>query len=64
MKNTVARDPLPLIVAGPILRKATAKELTLWLVTTRQFEADFSVFMGSSETPFYEAKFEIGRAHV
>ncbi|MCD9536264.1 alkaline phosphatase family protein [Photobacterium carnosum] len=58
MKNTVARDPLPLIVAGPILRKATAKELTLWLVTTRQFEADFSVFMGSSETPFYEAKFD------
>ncbi|WP_412547014.1 alkaline phosphatase family protein [Photobacterium toruni] len=58
MKNMVARDPLPLIIAGPILRKATATELTLWLVTTRQFEADFSVFIGTSETPFYEAKFD------
>lgn len=57
MENIVARDPLPLIVAGPILRKVTAQELTLWLVTTRKFEADFSVFMAAEDTPFYKATF-------
>ena len=59
MKNTVTTDPLPLIVAGPILRKVTAKELTLWLVTTRQLDADFCVFLGKDEQPFYEAKFDL-----
>lgn len=59
MKKTVIKEPLPLIVAGPILRKATAKELTLWLVTTRQLDADFCVFLGKDEQPFYEAKFDL-----
>ncbi|PTB33402.1 alkaline phosphatase D family protein [Photobacterium phosphoreum] len=58
MKKSLVRDPLPLVVAGPILRKVTAKELTIWLVTTRKFEADFSLFMGSDDTPFYETTFD------
>ncbi|MGR5149785.1 alkaline phosphatase D family protein [Photobacterium alginatilyticum] len=44
---------LPLLLAGPILRKCTAKELTLWLVTSEPLVATFSLFYPEEVEPFF-----------
>ncbi|MEL7287402.1 MAG: hypothetical protein AAGJ57_08165 [Pseudomonadota bacterium] len=36
--NTNEHPSLPLIIAGPILRKVTATEVNIWLVTTQPLE--------------------------
>ncbi|EGR0196875.1 alkaline phosphatase family protein [Vibrio alginolyticus] len=36
--NTTEISSLPLVVAGPILRKVTATEINIWLVTTQRLE--------------------------
>ncbi len=38
LMNTTETSSLPLIVAGPILRKVTATEINIWLVTTQRLE--------------------------
>lgn len=38
LMNTTEISSLPLVVAGPILRKVTATEINIWLVTTQRLE--------------------------
>ncbi|MGR5205285.1 alkaline phosphatase D family protein [Vibrio sp. PNB23_22_6] len=40
---TVESPQLPLIIAGPILRKVTADEVNIWLVTTRPLEGSVEI---------------------
>ncbi|MCW8328410.1 alkaline phosphatase family protein [Photobacterium sp. SDRW27] len=60
-------DSLPLLLAGPILRKCTASELTLWLVTSEPLDACFSLYHPGEELAFYsqeiKAKAQIQIGH-
>ncbi len=44
---------LPLIVAGPILRKVTSSEVNLWLVTTKPLEGSIEIIDASTEYLYY-----------
>ncbi|MEJ2766267.1 alkaline phosphatase D family protein [Photobacterium sp. MCCC 1A19761] len=46
---------LPLILAGPVLRKCTASELTIWLATTAPLQGQFSLYLPGEGDPFYLA---------
>ncbi|MBY7731260.1 alkaline phosphatase family protein [Vibrio splendidus] len=46
-------SPLPLLLAGPILRKTTATEVVLWVVTSTQLSGTTQLFNAEQETPFY-----------
>ncbi|MEZ8194704.1 alkaline phosphatase D family protein [Vibrio cortegadensis] len=46
---------LPFIIAGPILRKTTPSEITLWLVTTQPLIGKFNLYYPENSTPFYSA---------
>ncbi|MGD6735554.1 hypothetical protein ACP5PY_03900 [Photobacterium leiognathi subsp. mandapamensis] len=54
MKETSA-SALPLIIAGPILRKATASQLVLWFVTTERLDATFYLYQQDESEPCYQA---------
>ena len=58
--NAFSSESLPLLLAGPILRKCTATELTLWLVTSAPLEACFSLFHPGDEQPFYSENITAG----
>ena len=45
LMNTTETSSLPLIVAGPILRKVTATEINIWLVTTQRLEGIVVILM-------------------
>ncbi|WP_064609445.1 hypothetical protein [Photobacterium sp. J15] len=49
-REKVSSGQLPLVLAGPVLRKCTARELTLWLVVSEPIDAEFSLYYpGESE---------------
>ncbi|MBP2701328.1 alkaline phosphatase D family protein [Photobacterium lucens] len=54
MKETSA-SALPLVIAGPILRKATASQLVLWFVTTERLDATFYLYQQGESEPCYQA---------
>ncbi len=49
---------LPLIVAGPILRKVTSSEINIWLVTTRPLEGYIEVIDAYSDTSYHAEDLE------
>ncbi|MGF1859697.1 alkaline phosphatase D family protein [Photobacterium profundum] len=46
---------LPLLLAGPILRKVTPSDIAVWLVTSKPLVATFSLFHEGQESAFYHA---------
>lgn len=46
-------DPLPLVIAGPILRKCSAKEITLWLTTSRPLSGNVFLYYAKQQQPFF-----------
>lgn len=51
-------SPLPLLLAGPILRKTTATEVVLWVVTSTQLSGTTQLFNAEQETPFYSSSLD------
>ena len=49
---------LPLFVAGPLLRRTTKDEITLWAVTTRPLKATFSIYEKSKNEKIFSASLE------
>ncbi|WP_372378401.1 alkaline phosphatase family protein [Vibrio natriegens] len=49
---------LPLIIAGPILRKVTASEVNIWLVTTKPLEGFIEINDANSATSYHTEDFE------
>ena len=49
---------LPLIIAGPILRKVTASEVNIWLVTTKPLEGFIEINDANSATSYHSEGFE------
>ncbi|WP_299017923.1 alkaline phosphatase family protein [uncultured Photobacterium sp.] len=58
---------LPLVLAGPILRKCTVSELSVWLVTSEPLDASFSLYLPGETKAFYshpissEHQLQVGR---
>ncbi|OBT26278.1 hypothetical protein A9266_06700 [Vibrio tasmaniensis] len=50
--------PLPLLLAGPILRKTTATEVVLWVVTSAPLSGTTQLFNTEQETPFYSSSLD------
>ncbi|PSW74128.1 hypothetical protein C9J41_08150 [Photobacterium sp. GB-50] len=55
MSKEAPASSLPLIIAGPILRKATATQLVLWFVTTERLDATFYLYQQGDDNPCYQA---------
>ncbi|MEZ8913902.1 alkaline phosphatase family protein [Vibrio lentus] len=51
-------SPLPLLLAGPILRKTTATEVVLWIVTSAPLSGTTQLFNTEQETPFYSSSLD------
>lgn len=51
--DTIQSPDLPLIIAGPVLRKVTSSEVNLWLVTTKYLEGHIEVKDGNSDNSYY-----------
>ncbi|MEZ9891958.1 alkaline phosphatase family protein [Vibrio lentus] len=51
-------SPLPLLLAGPILRKTTATEVVLWVVTSAPLSGTTQLFNAEQETPFYSSSLD------
>ncbi len=49
---------LPLIIAGPILRKVTASEVNIWLVTTKPLEGFIEINDANSAISYHSEDFE------
>ena len=49
-------DELPLILAGPILRKVTASHISIWLVCSERLQATFSLYNSEVAAPFFQAE--------
>ncbi|PML57765.1 hypothetical protein [Vibrio lentus] len=49
---------LPLLLAGPILRKTTATEVVLWVVTSAPLSGTTQLFNAEQETPFYSSSLD------
>ncbi len=47
-------DSLPLVIAGPILRKVDTTSLTVWLVTTRTVDIKLNLFPNQGDNQSYE----------
>ncbi|MDA0147351.1 alkaline phosphatase D family protein [Vibrio sp. LaRot3] len=54
-----AHSTLPLILAGPILRKTTANELVLWLVTSQPLQATFELYDEANQGLIHQAEFDV-----
>ncbi|OEE57472.1 hypothetical protein [Enterovibrio norvegicus] len=50
--------PLPLFLAGPILRRTTKTEICVWAVTSSPLNADFLLYEKDSDIPFFRASFK------
>ncbi|MEZ8094389.1 alkaline phosphatase D family protein [Photobacterium swingsii] len=46
---------LPLLLAGPILRKVTASHISIWLVSSEALEARFSLSIKGASESFFQA---------
>ncbi|OED67342.1 hypothetical protein A143_21620 [Vibrio splendidus ZS-139] len=51
-------SPLPFLLAGPILRKTTATEVVLWIVTSSRLIGTTELFNAGQDTPFYTSPLE------
>lgn len=51
-------SPLPLLLAGPILRKTTATEVVLWVVTSAPLSGTTQLFNAEQETSFYSSSLD------
>ncbi|OED64161.1 hypothetical protein A165_10240 [Vibrio tasmaniensis ZS-17] len=51
-------SPLPLLLAGPILRKTTATEVVLWVVTSAPLSGTTQLFNAEQEKPFYSSSLD------
>lgn len=51
--DTTPHPHLPLIIAGPILRKVTSAEVNLWLVTTKPLQGLIEVIDAHSDVAYY-----------
>ncbi|MGF1719213.1 alkaline phosphatase family protein [Vibrio kyushuensis] len=51
---------LPLILSGPILRKCTRSEITLWLAVSAPLVGSFELYKHGAELPFFKANLEDG----
>nr|WP_321384143.1 alkaline phosphatase D family protein [uncultured Vibrio sp.] len=56
--ETTQHPHLPLIIAGPILRKVNASEINIWLVTTQPLEGFIEVTDANSEISYHSEDFE------
>ncbi|CAM2886687.1 alkaline phosphatase D family protein [Vibrio mytili] len=55
----ISRSPkLPLIIAGPILRKVTASEVNIWLVTTEPLQGSVEIIDLHSKQTHYSASLD------
>jgi hypothetical protein len=52
-QNSQGDNKLPLILAGPILRKCTAREITVWLVSSEPLVGGFSLYYPEQSHAFY-----------
>ncbi|PFG56085.1 PhoD-like phosphatase [Vibrio sp. ES.051] len=65
--TTTENSPLPLIIAGPILRKVTATEINIWLVTTERLEGMVQITDENADILYQSSlneqpeQFQIGR---
>ncbi|MDK9739005.1 alkaline phosphatase family protein [Vibrio sp. D404a] len=46
---------LPLLIAGPILRKTTQQEIVIWIVTSQPLSGSVSLYHRDDEQAFFEA---------
>lgn len=60
--QTIVSD-LPLILAGPVLRKVTPQEITLWLAVSSPLDGTFTLHRASEEEACFEADLASGH-HV
>ncbi|MGF1684199.1 alkaline phosphatase D family protein [Photobacterium minamisatsumaniensis] len=51
---------LPLVLAGPILRKCTKTELTLWLAVSAPLAGTFELYRGGEHVAFYQVDLSDG----
>ncbi|MCG9699767.1 alkaline phosphatase family protein [Vibrio natriegens] len=56
--DKIQHPHLPLIIAGPILRKVTASEVNIWLVTTKPLEGFIEINDANSATSYHSEDFE------
>lgn len=52
------QNELPLLVAGPMLRRATKKQICIWLVTSRPLNARFLLFNQKNDDLIFSQEFE------
>lgn len=50
--------PLPVFLAGPILRRTTQDEICLWAVTSAPLQAEFQLYRSGQDTPFFTDRFQ------
>ena len=41
----VQSKPIPLLIAGPILRHVSANEFTIWLVTSSSYQPNITLYL-------------------
>ncbi|MCK6263571.1 alkaline phosphatase family protein [Vibrio sp. ZSDE26] len=51
---------LPTILSGPILRKCTGSEITLWLATSKPLEGQFALYLSGEDQSIYSIGLETG----
>ncbi|WP_052260999.1 alkaline phosphatase D family protein [Photobacterium gaetbulicola] len=57
----VNSQPLPLILAGPILRKVTPKELTLWFAVSSPLEGIFTLYQQADQKELFSGSLSQGK---
>ncbi|MBC7004411.1 alkaline phosphatase family protein [Photobacterium sp. BZF1] len=53
--------PLPLVLAGPILRKVTPRELTLWFAVSRPLEGSFTLYQQTNQRELFSGCLSQGK---
>ncbi|MGY3569516.1 alkaline phosphatase D family protein [Vibrio paucivorans] len=48
-------NELPLILAGPLLRKTTPNEIVFWLTTSKPLQGEFHLYDDTNSMPIYQA---------
>ncbi|PSU34048.1 alkaline phosphatase D family protein [Photobacterium lutimaris] len=52
---------LPLILAGPILRKVSSQELTLWFAVSQPLTGTFTLYHQAEQSPLFDGEFSQGK---
>ncbi|WP_295890826.1 alkaline phosphatase D family protein [uncultured Vibrio sp.] len=58
--RSTTNAPLPLVLAGPILRKCTKNQITLWLSVSSKLKGQFELYQLGENTPFVSHDLEKG----